>query len=543
MSGMEPVAATNPAGAYTPPVGETGGPTSRSVDPAKQPSEVSRPVAPAGAARELANKEALSGDISGVFMSIFGGNAEGLDFGKGVTLEQLRKAGSSVKKELFDLIANGMKTKDEGQGSDTLITADEIQEFFKNVDQFRQMAQLPEGDIGKIAKLYNEEGVKFTRVDASQIKQMSDAVKQKWGTLSAETDPYKRLLKTIGNKPDVTDEEAKGFAAIVDPLSNKIIDKDFKTASEEERMKMIDAYVFMQWAMQEKIDVEKLYGGNIPSVEGSAQTKAREDVTGGAGRGLGSDIGGLESMTLEQQNQIEEYRKLLTAGKTEEAKQYWSSVKGGFPPEIAGRISELQDLMSLAPKIKTVTEEMDRGDLAKASAEFEKIRPTLSESEIKQTERMLVMANFENKLMLEGVDSARSYFDTVRKDLPQDLVANIDKALKDPALPQKIQEAKVAREKENVVMEDRKKVSVVILGELGVALSERSSEKIKSATDVIRAVFDKNKDNGSFWNNLNAWSVSDRVPEQARNQISGRFADHSSGIAFLDECRAFVERQ
>lgn len=531
MSGMEPVVATNPAGAFT----ATGAavPAGRSASPAAQPLELSRPVAPAAAAPDLGNKEALSGDISGMFMSIFGGSTEGLDFGKGVTLEQLQKAGSSVKKELFDLIANGMKTKDEGQGSDTLITADEVQEFFKNVDQFRQMAQLPEGDIGKVAKLYNEDGVKFTRVDASQIKQMSDAVKQKWGTLSAETDPYKRLLKTIGNKPDITDNEAKGFAASVDALSNKIIGKDFKTASEEERMKMIDAYVFMQWAMQEKIDVEKLYGERMPAVEGRTQT-------GGSGTGPGTDVGGFESMTPEQKENIGKYQKLLEDGKTEEAKQYWDSVKGGFPPEIAVRISELQALMSLAPKIKTVTEEINRGDLAKASAEFEKIKPTLSDSEIKQTERMFVMANFEKKLMGEGVDSAKAYFETVRKDLPQDLVASIEQTLQDPDLPKKIQEATMAREKESAVMEDLKKVSVVILGELGVALSEKSSEKTISATDAIRAIFDKNKDNGAFWVNLNAWSKSDMVPEQARKQISDRFAGHSSGIAFLNECRAFV---
>jgi len=280
MSGMEPVVATNPTGASAPPITGDPAPASRSVDTVKQPSVAMRPTVVPAIPNPVETSGAIKDSSPASFMSIFGGKAEGLDFKKGVTFEELQKAGSTIKPALFELIAHNMKI-DEADGRKTeenpTITEDDITEFFKNADQFREMAQLPAGDIGNVAQLYNNEGVKFTRVDASQIKQMSDAVKQKWGALSTtEKDPYKRLLKSLSAKSDISDEEVKTFTSGVNTLSKKIIGKDFGPASDDERMKMIDAYIFMQWAMQEKIDVEKLYG--VEGAEGASSGK-RADGT------------------------------------------------------------------------------------------------------------------------------------------------------------------------------------------------------------------------------------------------------------------------
>ncbi|MFA5103802.1 MAG: hypothetical protein WC527_01310 [Candidatus Margulisiibacteriota bacterium] len=207
-------------------------------------------VAPSGAGAAGAKGVIL-------FMNTFGGSPEGLDFKNGVTYEQLQNAKSTITRQLFDLIAYSMKIdKADGRSSkeDTTIIEADIEEFFKNVDTFMQMAQLDPKDpaeLVRVAKLYNKDGGKFVRVNASDFNQIKDAILKGWQASKNNEEAYEKAAVMLGKK-------ATELRHILDAICAKINNgKNYENASEEQRQNTL---VALALASEYKMDMNGLYG-------------------------------------------------------------------------------------------------------------------------------------------------------------------------------------------------------------------------------------------------------------------------------------------
>ncbi len=223
-------------------------PEQRSV---AQPSQAQRPSA------QVMTQQAVQ-----LFNGIFQLPPD-LNYANGVTYEQVQ---GKVSKELFDLIANGMKTSNEVQGSDNTITADEIEGFISNVAIFMQMAQLDPNDpteLARVARLYNKNGGQYTRVNISDFQQIRGLIEQNWTTASA-TDPYEKAAQVVGNEA-----QAAQISPMLDMISRKLNRADYKDAQPEGQKSVLSAFLL---ASSLRIDISELYG------DGSERPAPRIDL-------------------------------------------------------------------------------------------------------------------------------------------------------------------------------------------------------------------------------------------------------------------------
>ncbi|GEM_PF-6392060 len=233
------------------------------VGPTQQPAQVVAPATPEQ--RPVPQADAVqrpsAPDMTQQAVQLFNGIFQlpsDLNYANGVTYEQVQ---GKVSKELFDLIANGMKTSDEVQGSDNTITADEIEGFISNVALFMQMAQLDPNDpteLARVARLYNKDGGSYTRVSVGDYQQISATIDQLW-TEKTATDPYQKAAEVLGG-------DAAQMRGVLDGISGKINKKNYGEADEAGQKKTLIAFALTSKA---GIDINTLYGlyGDRPQTD------------------------------------------------------------------------------------------------------------------------------------------------------------------------------------------------------------------------------------------------------------------------------------
>lgn len=496
----------------------------RSAPPSVGPAQ--RPVAPA---------EALgaAGEGSGMsqgFVKLFGGTKP---ITGEITKDSLAASGARVSSSLFDLIDRGMKIEGEDSAAtgDGKLTEEEIQQFFGNVAQFMQMAQLPQtnAELMRVALLYNKEGGKYTRVNIEDLQRIGTSVMQAWtGTIP---EPYKKAAEFY----------PRATQPVLDGISRKINSgKAFAEAGMEGQQKALMA---LQLADSFAININELYDfGERPAMTGK-MSEARKQEEAAIKEAF-------EKMSLENRAKFTEFLTLSQdRAKQKEAMEKWEEIKKDMPPEIVSLMDKgmaeikqaEEEQKQIEAKIPKTIAAADKRDIELALREFETEKAGLSTDQAMKVEARLKMQKID-KLVGDGkIEEAKTYYESIKDSLPENLREIIGQNLNDPNLPKKVQEAMQAKQKNEQILEDIEKAAAAIRDELGIALGEKSKEKTQKVTGAIQAIFDKYKDNPDFWATLNSWSMSDKVPEQARTQISNRFANYDSGMTFLNECRSLVK--
>lgn len=185
------------------------------------------------------------------------------DFNSGVTEDILRnQLGISVNQELFNVIANGMQTKEErGEGAaDASINLDELNEFQNNVLQFMQLSKLPINakNLTDVMKMYNTSSFKrLTSEDVQNITGMQGSIKDMWSKSTATDNNGK--ANEVGIAAGLSGNTG---SAIMDSISKSITGKGLNELTPEEIPDVLDAFAFWRWA-QDNISPEeanRLYG-------------------------------------------------------------------------------------------------------------------------------------------------------------------------------------------------------------------------------------------------------------------------------------------
>lgn len=381
-------------------------PEQRSV---AQPSQAQRPSA------QVMTQQAVQ-----LFNGIFQLHTD-LNYANGVTYEQVQ---GKVSKELFDLIANGMKTSNEVQGSDNTITADEIEGFISNVAIFMQMAQLDPNDpteLARVARLYNKNGGQYTRVNISDFQQIRGLIEQNWTTASA-TDPYEKAAQVVGNEA-----QASKISPMLDMISRKLNRADYKDAQPEGQKSVLSAFLL---ASSLQMDIVELYGmGEIERIDhtddGGQVTLTAHNQ---ANRGAPVISLGSEAITAE------EVGSLMKANMDKEIKSEAGLVLGPkgkaqmiFQSLVAGKAVPAF-LKGLA--VSNVTEEEAKTWLSKQQGSPP---PTPENIEIARTRVFAEKCEKDKELEAEATQKLGQSMDALYVTDMEGLVTSINSAIADPA--------------------------------------------------------------------------------------------------------------
>jgi hypothetical protein len=401
-----------------------------------------------------------------------------LNYANGVTYEQVQ---GKVSKELFDLIANGMKTSDEVQGSDNTITADEIEGFVSNVALFMQMAQLDPNDtteLARVASLYNKNGGQYTRVNISDLQQIGGSIAKAWQEKS-QKDPYQAAAGILQG-------DANQIKPVLDGISRKINGgKDYGSAGDEGCKNVL---VALAMASHFGIDIYSLYeipgerpAASVPqpSVQDSAATApsavpapapsapqpsptmpaagtaldsaAQEAIKSVYEKILANDMPGakaafegvkdklpsevraeFETMFSDAERTKPVLDKLL-AGDFQGAKQALESARAGLSAKTA---SELQKQIDDAEKLQPILAKLQEGDIKGAKEEYNKICAGMTPEQLKMCQMALISGDLDSG----NFEDAKASFQAFKGSFTEQEASNIEAELNNAEILQPIAE-------------------------------------------------------------------------------------------------------